>query len=121
MKTWEEVVVKAKDLATAASRKAMDVADLAKAKMKILDNEKAINTAMEALGHLLYDSRCENAELNEELVGELIAQIKELEAANEELRAEMDNARGKKTCSECGAVNDEGAVFCNQCGKALQN
>ncbi len=119
MKTWEEVVVKAKGMASAAGRKAMDVADLAKAKLKMLDNEKAIDSSMEALGHLLYDSRNEGTELNEELVGELMAQIKELEAANEDLRAQMDNACGKKTCADCGAVNAEDAVYCSQCGKEM--
>ncbi len=120
MKTWEEVVVKAKELAATAGRKAMDVADMAKLKLKMLDNEKAIDSSMEALGHLLYDSRCEDADLNEELVAELIAQIKELEAANEELRAQMDNACGKKTCAECGTVNVADAVYCNRCGKELK-
>ncbi len=119
MKTWEEVVIKAKSVASAAGRKAMDVADIAKMKLKMLDNEKAIDSSMEALGHLLYDSRSEGAELNEELVGELIAQIKELEAANEELRVQMDNSCGKKTCSDCGAANAEDAAYCNQCGKEL--
>ncbi len=119
MKTWEEVVFKAKELATAAGRKAMDVADLAKLKMKILDNEKAIDSTMEALGHLLYDSRCEDAELNEELVQELIAQIKELETANDRMRAQIDNTCGKKTCNECGKINAENAVYCSQCGKEI--
>lgn len=118
MTTFEEVVCKAKEMATAAGRKALDVADLAKMKLKMLDNEKAIDSTMEALGHLLYDSRVEGAELNEELVSELIAQIKELEAANEQLRAEMDNTRGRKTC-ECGTANAEDAAYCNKCGKAL--
>ena len=118
MTTFEEVVCKAKEMATAAGRKALDVADLAKMKLKMLDNEKAIDSTMEALGHLLYDSRVEGAELNEELVGELIAQIKELEAANEQLRAEMDNTRGRKTC-ERGTANAEDAAYCSKCGKAL--
>ncbi len=118
MTTLEEVVFKAKEMATAAGRKALDVADLAKMKLKILDNEKAIDSAMEALGHLLFDSRVEGAELNEELVSELIAQIKELEAANDDLRAQMDNTRGRKTC-ECGAANAEDAAYCNHCGKPL--
>lgn len=119
MKTWEEVLFKAKEVATSAGRKAKDVADIAKLKLKILENEKAINTAMEALGHLLYDSRKESAELNEELVQELIAQVDELEAANEQLRAEIDNACSRKTCVACGAVNDEDATYCNKCGKEL--
>ncbi len=118
MTTLEEVVYKAKEMATAAGRKALDVADLAKMKLKVLDNEKAIDSTMEALGHLLYDSRVEGAELNEELVAELIAQIQELEAANDDLRAQMDNTRGRKTCS-CGTANAEDAAYCSKCGKAL--
>lgn len=118
MTTLEEVLFKAKEMAAAAGRKAQDVADLAKMKMKVLDNEKAIDSAMEALGHLLFDSRVEGAELNEELVNELIAQIKELEAANDDLRAQMDSTRCRKTC-ECGAANAEDAAYCSKCGKAL--
>ncbi len=119
MTTWEEVVMRTKEIATTAGRKVMDAADLTKMKFKMLDNEKAIDTIMEALGHLLYDSRCENADLNEALVAELIAQIKELEKANEQLRAQMDNARGKKTCPHCGTVNAEDAAYCNRCGKKI--
>lgn len=119
MKTWEEVLFKAKEVATTAGRKAMDVADLAKTKMKVLENEKAIDNAMEALGHLFYDSRKENADLNEELVQELISQIDELEATNADLRAQMDNACSRKTCAGCGAVNAEGAAYCNKCGEKL--
>ena len=118
MTTLEEVVFKVKEMTTAAGRKALDVADLAKLKLKILDNEKAIDSAMEALGHLLFDSRVEGAELNEELTDELIAQIKELEATNDDLRAQIDNTRGRKTC-ECGAANAEDAAYCNRCGKSL--
>ncbi len=118
MTTLEEVVFKAKEMASAAGRKALDVADLAKMKLKILDNEKAIDSAMEALGHLLFDSRVDGTDLNEELVNELISQIKELEVANDDLRAQMDNTRGRKTC-ECGAANAEDAAFCNQCGKSF--
>lgn len=119
MTTFEEVVYKAREIATAAGRKAMDVADIAKLKLKMLDNEKAMDTAMQALGHLLFDSRVEGAELNEELVSELISQIKELEAANEDLQAQMDNTRGCKTCA-CGAVNAADAVYCNKCGKTFE-
>ena len=118
MATWEDIVCKAKDLADAAGRKASDVADLARQKMKIAENERAIRVTLEALGGMLYDSRKENADLNEELIAELVAQVDELTAANERLQTEMDNKRGCKTC-DCGCKNPEGAVFCNACGKEL--
>ena len=118
MTTWEEVVCKAKELADAAGRKASDVAEVARQKMKIVENERAIRVALEAMGGMLYGSRKEGIEMNEELLAELVAQVDELTAANEQLQAEMDNRRGCKTC-ECGTKNPEGSAFCNACGKEL--
>ena len=118
MATWEDIVLKARDLADAAGRKVCDAADLTKQKLKIADNERAIRLALEAMGGMLYDSRKEDVDLNEELVAELVAQVNELTAANEQLQAEIDNRRGCKTC-ECGCKNPESAVFCNVCGKKL--
>ena len=118
MATWEDIVCKAKELADAAGRKATDVADLAKQKIKIADNERAIRVTLEALGGMLYESRKEGAVMNEDLVNELIAQVDELTAANEQLQAEIDNKRGRKSCS-CGATNPENAAYCNACGKEL--
>lgn len=118
MATWEDIVLKARDLADAAGRKVNDVTEIAVQKLEIADNERAIRLAIEALGGMLYDSRKEKAELNEELVAELIAQVDELTAANERLQAEIDNRRGCKTCA-CGCKNPENSAFCNACGKKL--
>ena len=118
MATWEDFILKAKDLADAAGRKVNDAADFAAQKMEIAENERGIRLVIEALGSMLYDSRKEKAELNEELVTALIAQVDEFTAANERLQAEIDNRRGYKTCA-CGCKNPEGAVFCNACGKEL--
>ena len=118
MASWEDVLLKARDLADAAGRKMCDAADLTKQKLKIAENERAIRVALEALGGMVYDSRKEGAEMNEELTAELIAQVDELTAANEQLMAEIDNRRGCKTC-ECGTSNPEGSAFCNTCGKKL--
>ena len=119
MKTWEELVYEAKRLAEAAGRKVTDVADLAKMKYKITENDKAIEATMEALGRLLYDSRKKEEPLNEETIAELTAQVDELNADNARLQAEIDNNRGKKTCAGCGAVNTEDASYCSKCGQKL--
>ena len=118
MAIWEDVICKAKEWVDVASSKATDVADLAKHKIKIAENERSIRVTLEALGGILYESRKDGAEMNEELVTELVAQVDELTAANEQLQAEIDNKCGHKTCA-CGAKNPEGAVYCNICGKEL--
>ena len=118
MATWEDIVLKARDLADAAGRKVSDAADLTKQKLKIADNERAIRVALEALGGMVYESRKESIEMNEDLTAELVAQVDELTAANEQLQAEIDNRRSCKTCV-CGCKNPENSAFCNACGKKL--
>ncbi len=119
MKTWEELVYEGKRLAQATGRKVTDVADLAKQKYKLTENAKAEESTMEALGRLLYESRQNQMELNEETVSELVAQVNELRADSARIQAEIDNSRGKQTCAACGSMNPEGATYCSQCGKAL--
>lgn len=119
MKTWEEIVCVAKELGAAAVRKGTDVADYAKTKVKIAENERAIEATLEALGKLLYDSRRDEKELDEETVNELVAQVNDLTSSVENLQAGLDSAKGKKACPECGARNPEDAVYCNYCGKEL--
>ena len=119
MKTWEELVTLAKDMASAAGRKATDIADLAKLKLKLAENDKAVEATLTALGRLFYESRKESRELNEEMVSELLTQVEELYMTTEQLQAEIDATRGRKTCADCGAANPEGATYCNHCGKSL--
>ncbi len=119
MKTWEDLVTTAKDLATAAGRKAVDIADVAKMKLKIAENEKAIEATLAAIGRLLYDARRRDGDLQEDTLEELMKQVDELNAANERLQAEVDNVRCRKTCAVCGAANPESATYCSKCGKAL--
>lgn len=119
MKSWEDVVCKAKELGAAAGRKVADVADLAKQKLKIAENERAISATMEALGRMLYDSRRGETALDEAMVTELCQQVDELNAANEELQAAIDNSCGKKTCPECKTTNPSDAAYCHSCGNKL--
>ena len=118
MATWEDVVCKAKELADAAGRKVSDMAEVTKQKLKIVENERAIRDVLEALGTLLYESVKSGESPDAEMVAELVKQIEDLKATNEELKAEIDHYCGKKTC-DCGAANPHGAAFCSTCGKKL--
>ena len=118
MATWEDIICKARELADAAGRKVVDVADMTKQKLKIAENERAMREAMEALGNMCYDSR-KGIDMNEELANELVNQIDELKTANEQLQADIDNRCGQKTCV-CGAKNASDAAFCSTCGNELK-
>ena len=118
MATWEDVICKAKELAGAAGRKVTDVAEVTKQKLKMAENERSIRDALEAIGRVVYESRKEGVAPDEEILSELMRQVDDLYAANEQLQAEVDNYCGRKMCS-CGAANPQGAVYCNICGKQL--
>ena len=74
MANWENVIAAAKDFAVNTGRKMTNMADVVAIKMELSEKEHALSDVMEALGHLLYDSRKENFDLNEELISELISQ-----------------------------------------------
>ena len=118
MATWEDVISTAKELASSAGRKVADVADYAKLKVKIAENEHAIEDVMEAIGRLVYESRVAEAPLEEGVITELCRQADELYAANERLQEDVDHRCGRSTCT-CGTANPQGAIYCNSCGKPL--
>ena len=95
-----------------------NMADVVAIKMELSEKEHALSDVMEALGHLLYDSRKENFDLNEELISELISQADAHYKAIGRLQSAIDSLCSRKVCS-CGAVNAEDASFCNACGEKL--
>lgn len=118
MATWEELVSSAKGFAAQAGRKMTNMADVVGLKLELAEKERALRDVMEALGHLLYDSRKSNSPADEELVAELEEQADIYYKMIDRLQGAIDELCAKKTCS-CGAVNHEKAVFCNACGEKL--
>ena len=118
MATWESVVSKAKELTESAARKATDIADLAKLKLELADNENAIKTTYEAIGRLTYQAARDGSEDNDTLA-ELMKQVDELTVVNAELIDKIDRNRNRKTCSACGTANEESASYCKHCGNSL--
>lgn len=118
MATWESVVSKAKELTETAARKATDIADLAKLKLELAENENAIKRTYEAIGRLTYTAAREGQEDSESLA-ELMTQIDELMAENAELTDKIDRNRNRKTCAACGTANEETSAYCKHCGQGL--
>ena len=118
MVTWEEVFSTAKDMASNAGRKITNMADVVALKMELSEKERALRGVMEALGHLLYDSKKDKCEMNADLVAELVEQADVYYKQIGKLQREIDDLCSRKTCS-CGAVNHPNASFCNDCGEKL--
>ena len=118
MANWEEVLVSAKGFAVNAGRKMTNMADVMGLKMELAERERDLRQVMEALGHLLYDSKKDGSELNDALVADLVKQSDTLYKKIGKLQNAIDELCSKKTCS-CGAVNPEDSTYCNSCGEKL--
>lgn len=118
MVTWEDVVFKAKELSEAAANKALDIADVAKLKIELAENEKAIRKTYETIGRLAYlAARAEQED--DDTMAELMTQIDELNEENASLIDQIDRYHYRKTCSACGTANEEAASYCKHCGESL--
>ena len=118
MARWEDILISAKGFAVNAGRKMTNMADVAGLKMELSEKERDLRQAMEALGHLLYDSKKDGSQMNEELVADLVKQADVLYKQMGKLQNAIDELCSKKTCT-CGAANPEDAAFCNTCGEKL--
>lgn len=119
MGLFEDVVINAKNAATAVGEKANQIMDISKLRINAADLNNEISKRFEALGRVAYDSKKTGAS-SDELIGECVAAIDELyeqlDAVNEQLAAK----RSRIPCKKCGQENPVGAAYCSKCGQKLQ-
>ncbi len=118
MAMFEDVVSRVKDVAETAGRKTGELVELGKIKLKIADLRREIASAHEGLGRLVYDSRRSGEDV-EDMVEACVAHIGELTAEMEDLEEKVMESKNVVRCAACGALNENTALFCNQCGAKL--
>ena len=118
MANWEDVLVSAKDFAINAGRKMTSMADVMGLKMELAEKERDLRQVMEAMGHLLYDSKKDGCDVDDKLISDLVKQADLLYKKIGKLQNAIDELCARKTCT-CGAVNPESATYCNECGEKL--
>lgn len=113
---------RAKDSFAAAgkgfSQKASDVSGIARVTMKMKEEEKQLQTALNELGTQLYNLRNEDAKV---MFPELTEQIRTLYAEMEKDRIELAFLKGKKVCPNCGVELDADVQCCTSCGINVEN
>ena len=118
MAIFDEVVSRVKDVAESAGKKTGELVELGKVKIRIAELRREIAGAHEGLGRLIYDSR-KSGENVEDMIDACVDHISELYADLEELEEKVMESKNAVRCSGCGALNENTAQFCNQCGTKL--
>ena len=117
MATFEDVLSCAKSVAQTAGKRTEEFVELTKVRVKIADLRREIAALYEGLGRLVYDSRTANESVDD-MIDACVEQLDELQAQLVKLEDRVMESKNVIRC-DCGTLNVNTAVFCNQCGKKL--
>lgn len=117
MAALEDVLSCAKSVAQTAGRKTEELVEQTKNRVKLADLRRELASLYEGLGRLIYDSRT-SGETVDDMVEACVEQISELQKQLTKLEDRVMESKNVIRC-DCGALNVNTAVFCNQCGKKL--
>ena len=119
MGKFDELIIKAKDLAGVAGSKAQEVAEQAKLRMQITQMKSQIDANYLKLGEIIYELNKSGTQ-NEELVGMCVAEIETQLAELTELKDKLDEMRKVLRCPDCMSENPRDALYCSRCGASLK-
>ncbi|MEM1485943.1 zinc ribbon domain-containing protein [Oscillospiraceae bacterium PP1C4] len=120
MGKFDELFLRAKDLAKAAGNKTEEVVELTRLHLQASQLKSEIDANYLKLGEIIYElnkAGVENETLINMCIAEIESQLKELE----ELNAKIDKMKNVLKCPECMAANPVGALFCSRCGASLKD
>ncbi len=115
MSSFDDTILKAKEVFDIAAKKTGEFVSVSKQKIKISSLYGQLNTAYATLGKRCYNE-LKNNEVDDPEVAANIEQIKQYIAEIKTLQAEVDEMEGKVPCPECGQRVNKNSAFCNHCG-----
>lgn len=99
------------------SQKAKDLTELARLNLNIKAKEDFIEKQYGEIGKQYFNLHKEDQEPFFEEINLISETLKEIER----LKSEIADLKGKKKCPACGAVVEQDAIFCNQCGAKCES
>ena len=111
-KVGSTISSKSKDV----TKKAKEIAEIAKLTGQIAEKEESIKGAYIELGKYVYESQKEDAQ---EEVAEKFAVIDAAVEEIEGLKREVRKLKGRQECPDCGKEVSYSAAFCSYCGAKL--
>lgn len=118
MSRLDDLLIKAKDLASAAGNKAQEMAELTKLRLQAAQLRSDLDANYLKMGEIVYELKKADTE-NEDLIAMCIAEIDAQHKELEELNQKIDDLKNEVKCPECMASNPKEALYCSRCGAAL--
>ena len=118
MGLFEDVVVNAKSAVNVVGKKAGQIVDISKLRIKAADLNNEISKRFETLGRVTYDAKKTDND-SAELVAECVTAIDELYEQLDAVNAQLAALKSKTVCKVCGEQNPQSAAYCSKCGNKL--
>ena len=121
MSTFDEIMLKAKDVAAAAAHKTGEVVEVSKLNLQALRLNNTILKAYEKLGSAYYNS-VKFGPAQEDPIRECVEEIDRLLEEQERLNTEIAQVKKHAAsvfCTACGFENPASASFCSRCGQPI--
>ena len=119
MKSFEELISKARGAVDVIGEKAGQFVDVSKLNLKVMDTKSQIRSEFESLGRLVYENFGEELE-NKDEVKSQVDYIKELYTQLEKYKTQIAFMKNKILCKSCGNHNEVGSLYCAKCGANLK-
>lgn len=118
MEILNDTIEKAKDLFSIAKQKASEAVNVGKQKYDIASLESKTYRLYTNLGKAVYNDMRDNENFSDEIKN-IISQINNNRELIAKQKEEIGKIQHKRECASCGAIVEEDAKFCNNCGEKL--
>lgn len=116
MAFFDEIGKKISQTGQKAVQKTKEMADVAKLNSTVSDEEKKVSNIYHQIGQLYVSLYEDNPEPDFKV---LIEQLNESLSKIEEMKQQIQDIKGVKRCTNCGAEIPNNATFCSACGTAV--
>ena len=116
---FDDFVLKAKDIADAASKKTGEICEISRYKCECIKLNGEVKKLYEQLGSSVY-SMVKNGYDNDELVESLTEEIDEHLARLREINDRIAGMKSITVCPVCGSKNSVENTYCVRCGTKLR-
>lgn len=120
MGTFDDIMLKAKEIADIAGKKTGEVLNYSKLKVGMCNTTSDLNKAYQRLGAIVYDMT-KNDLQEPELVDRCIDEIDMLKSRCDEIRDQMAEMKDHRICPTCGYKCSTEAKFCPSCGSPMDD
>ncbi len=114
------VVNGTKTAADTVTKTSKEIIELSRLRLKAAELTGDINKKYEALGRLVYDSKTDAVDAGD-MIDECVANISSAYRSLDEINEKIATAMKRRRCQSCSAVNSKDAIYCNRCGKRMDD